>query len=89
MEIVAVCDVYDALVSPRPYRRTAYDSRSALEELTTMAKDGRIGLEAVRLLVSLNRKDRPPPEHCTVSLERRGRPPDDNLYGIFEDSDGR
>ena len=85
VEIVAVCDVYDALVSPRPYRSTAFDNRSALEELTAMAEDGRIGRDAVRLLVSLNRKDHPPPERCAVSLEKRGRAPDGNLYGVFAD----
>ncbi len=89
VEIVAVCDIYDALVSPRPYRRTSFNNRSALEELTAMAGTGRIGWDAVQLLVSLNRKDHPPPERCAVSLEKRGTPPADNLYGIFADSDGR
>jgi len=89
VEIVAVCDVYDALVSPRPYRGTAFDNRAALEELTAMAEDGRIGRDAVRLLVSLNRKERTAPEHCAVSLEKRGVAPADNLYGIYADTDGR
>jgi HD-GYP domain-containing protein (c-di-GMP phosphodiesterase class II) len=85
VEIVAVCDVYDALVSPRPYRCNAFDNRSALEELTAMAEAGRIGRDAVRLLVSVNRKDHPPPERCEVSLEKRGHPPADNLYGVIAD----
>jgi len=89
VEIVAVCDVYDALVSPRPYRSSAFDNRSALEELTVMAEDGRIGWDAVQLLVALNRRDHPPPERCSVSLEKRGHTPDGNLYGTFSDSDGR
>ena len=89
LEIVAVCDIYDALVSPRPYRRTAFDNRSALEELTTMAEDGRIGREAVRLLVSVNRKGRPAPERCELSLEKRGHAPAGNLYGQYADGDGR
>jgi HD-GYP domain-containing protein (c-di-GMP phosphodiesterase class II) len=88
VEIVAVCDVYDALVSPRPYRHSAFDNRSALEELTAMAETGRIGRDAVRLLVSVNRKDHPPPERCAVSLEKRGRPPEGNLYGVYSDGDG-
>jgi len=83
VEIVAVCDIYDALVSPRPYRRSAFDNRSALEELTALAEAGRISQESVQLLVSMNRKDHPPPERCTVSLEKRGGPPPGNLYGLF------
>ena len=89
VEIVAVCDVYDALVSPRPYRRRPFDNRAALEELTSMAEAGRIGWDALQLLVAMNRKDHPPPERCAVSLEKRGQPPPDNLYGTFVDSDGR
>ncbi len=83
VEIVAVCDVYDALVSPRPYRRGSFDNRAALEEVTTMAEEGRVGWEVVRLLVALNRSDRPAPERCAVSLQKRGTPPVDNLYGTF------
>ena len=33
-EIVIACDIYDALLSPRPYRREAFNNRTALEELT-------------------------------------------------------
>ena len=40
VEIVAVCDVYDALVSPRPYRAVCLRHRTALEELTAMAEGG-------------------------------------------------
>jgi len=85
VEIVAVCDIYDALVSPRPYRQRAFDNRSALEELTALAEAGRVGLDSVRLLVSMNRKDHPPVESCTVSLEKRGGPPPGNLYGLLSD----
>lgn len=85
VEIVAACDVYDALVSPRPYRAASFDNRSALEELTAMAETGRIGWDVVRLLVSLNRRDRPAPERCDVSLEKRGAPPEGNLYGVTAD----
>jgi HD-GYP domain-containing protein (c-di-GMP phosphodiesterase class II) len=89
VEIVAACDVFDALVSPRPYRRSSFDNRSALEELTAVAQDGRLGWDVVRLLVSLNRRDHPAPERCEVSLEKRGGPPAGNLYGVFTDGDGR
>ncbi len=85
VEIVAACDVYDALISPRPYRDGSFDNRSALEEITRMAEQGKISWEIVRLLVALNRKERPPPEECEVSLERRGKPPEGNRYGVILD----
>jgi HD-GYP domain-containing protein (c-di-GMP phosphodiesterase class II) len=87
VEIIAACDVYDALISPRPYRITPYDNRTALEEITEMAQGGKLSLEVVQTLVSHNRKDRPHFRECRVSPEKRGTPPADNLYGIIVDED--
>jgi len=83
VEIVAVCDVYDALLSPRPYRPTPYDNRTALEQITEMAKEGKLSWEVVQTLISHNRKDRPPFRECKVSTEKRGTPPANNLYGVI------
>ncbi len=87
VEIVAACDVSDALISPRPYRTSSFDNRSALEEITRMAEQGKISWEVVRLLVALNRKDRPSPEQCEVSLEKRGKAPEGNRYGVILDDE--
>jgi len=83
VEIIAVCDVYDALLSPRPYRPTPYNNRTALEEITEMAQGGKLSREVVQTLVSHNRKDRPHFRECRVSTEKRGIPPADNLYGVI------
>jgi len=83
VEIITVCDVYDALLSPRPYRPTPYDNRTALEEITGMAQEGKLSWEVVQCLVSHNRKDRPHFRETKVSTEKRGTPPADNLYGVF------
>jgi HD-GYP domain-containing protein (c-di-GMP phosphodiesterase class II) len=88
VEIVAVCDVYDALISPRPYRVSIYDSRTALEVITSMAEEGKIGWDVVQVLVSHHRKGKPRPEECKVSVEKRGKPPEGNLYGIVLDDGG-
>jgi HD-GYP domain-containing protein (c-di-GMP phosphodiesterase class II) len=80
--VIAACDVYDALITPRPYRRESYDNRTALEEITGMAERGKIGWGIVRELVAYNRKNRPPARSCKVSFEKRGTPPEGNLYGI-------
>lgn len=87
LEIVVACDVYDALISPRPYRMGSFDNRTAIEEITNMAEEGKIGWEVVRFLVSRNRKGRPHMEECMVSREKRGIPPEGNLYGIVVDDD--
>ena len=67
VEVVAVCDIYDALVTPRPYRKGAYDNRAALEELTALAHEGKVSFAIVRQLIAVNRTDRPAAEECVVS----------------------
>ena len=85
VEIVAVCDVYDALISSRPYRPISYDNRTALEEITSMAERNQIRWEAVKALVACNRKAKPNFTECEVSLEKRGVPPPGNVYGVISD----
>ncbi len=87
VEIIAVCDIYDALISPRPYRPTPFDNRTALEEITEMAKQGKLSWEVVKTLISHNRKDRPPFQKCEISAEKRGRPPADSVYGVIVDEE--
>jgi HD-GYP domain-containing protein (c-di-GMP phosphodiesterase class II) len=87
VEIVAACDVYDALLSQRPYRFTPYDNRTALEEITEMAHGGKLSWEVVQTLVSHSRKDKPHFRDCRVSTEIRGSPPADSLYGVIIDED--
>ena len=83
VEIVAVSDVYDALVSPRPYRPISYDNRTALEEITKMAERGEVGWDTLKALVALNRKGNPHYSEITISDEKRGTPPPENVYGVI------
>lgn len=87
VEIVVASDVYDALISPRPYRRLSYDNRTALEEISVMAEKGKISWEIVQALVAVNRKGQPHYSKCIVSLDKRGIPPPDNVYGITVDEE--
>ena len=87
VEIVAASDVYDALISPRPYRPVPYDNRTALEEITAMAERNALGWDVVKALVALNRKSKPHYSECVVSAERRGTPPPGNSYGITIDEE--
>jgi HD-GYP domain-containing protein (c-di-GMP phosphodiesterase class II) len=87
IELVIVTDVYDALISSRPYRPSSYDKRTALEEITGMAERGLVGWNVVKALINQNRKKRVSIDECLVSLEKRGVPPPDNLYGRIADKD--
>jgi HD-GYP domain-containing protein (c-di-GMP phosphodiesterase class II) len=85
VEAVAVCDIYDALISNRPYRPVAFDNRAALENITMMAERNEVGWEVVKALIAHNRKENPHFTECRVSLEKRGTIPQNNAYGILSD----
>ena len=83
VEIVVVCDIFDALMSPRPYRPINYDNRTALEEICEQARRGELSWKVVKALVACNRKDKPHYTRCDLSKEKRGTPPAGNNYGIL------
>src|SRR4030042_1227506 len=83
VEIIAVRDIYDALIMPRPYRSSAYDNRTALEEITEMAKQNKVGWDVLKALIAYHRKPHPPYKEITISAEKRGTPPSYNVYGII------
>jgi HD-GYP domain-containing protein (c-di-GMP phosphodiesterase class II) len=90
VEIISVADIYDALISPRPYRVSSYDNRTALEEITALAKQNKINWDVARALVAHNRKEKPHFSQCDVSYEKRGRPPQGNVHGIIaEDTEDK
>ena len=82
VEIIAVSDIYDALISSRAYRPVSYDNRTALEEITRMLEQDKFGREVVKALIAHNRKNKPHYSDVSVSFEKRGVPPPGNVYGI-------
>jgi len=83
VEIVAVSDIYDALIKPRPYRSAPYENRPALEEITEMAQQNKIGWDVVKALIAHHRKSKPSYSEITISVEKRGSPPSYNVYGMI------
>lgn len=82
VSLVTVCDMFDALVSPRPYRQEHYTPRAALELICDAAGAGKVNWDCVKLLISYNRADKPPIDKVVVSKERRGVEPKDNKYSM-------
>ncbi len=81
IDIILVCDIYDALISPRPYRPVSYDNRTAIEEITLQASLGKVNINTVKALVALNRAHKGNYRNCVISEEKRGTPPLENVYG--------
>lgn len=84
VEIVAVADIYDALLMPRSYRPISYDNRTALEVITKMAECGAIGWDVLKALIAQNRMKKPNFHDIAVPEEKRGKAPMGNLYGKIE-----
>jgi len=87
VDIIIVTDIYDALISSRPYRPISYDNRTALDVLTQMALEGKVDVETVQALVALNRAEQPHYKDCVLGRKKRGVPPADNVYGITLDEE--
>ena len=85
VEIVAVADVYDALIMPRSYRPISYENRTALEEMTTMAERGAIGWDVLKALIAQNRRDKSNYHDIIFPEKKRGKAPTGNLYGQIID----
>jgi HD-GYP domain-containing protein (c-di-GMP phosphodiesterase class II) len=85
VEIIAACDAYDALISPRPYRPVSFDNRTALEEITSRAERNEVNWDVVRRLIAYNRKNNSSSTiskvEADISLDKRGEEPPGNLYG--------
>ncbi len=81
IDIILVCDMYDALISPRPYRPMSYENRMAIEEITHQANSGKVNINTVKALVALNRAHEGNYKDCILSEEKRGTPPSENVYG--------
>lgn len=90
VEIVSVCDVYDALVSSRPYRLVSYDNRAALEMITGMAEREEISWDVAQALVARNRTRKIHYTKLKISSRKRGVSPSGNNYGIIaSEEDGK
>ena len=80
VEIVGVADMFDALITRRPYRAHSYDLRTALETLSQQADQGVLNDDIVNALIMLNRKNPRSLDDCQFSKELRGKPPPGNQY---------
>ena len=78
---IAVADVFDALISKRPYRKTPYTLRAALDFLLEEARKKKVNKKVAYLLVCYARKDKPPLQRLKVSKKWRDKPPLGNVWG--------
>ncbi|MBI5180720.1 MAG: HD domain-containing protein [Nitrospirae bacterium] len=80
VELVTTSDIYDALISERPYRKETYTVRAALDYLTREMDDGKLDETTVCLLASYNRKNDGFKKNVPLSRNFRGIPPAGSSY---------
>ena len=81
-QLIAAVDMLDALISSRPYRKSPFTLRAALDVLALdEVKQKKLNKRIVYLLVSYSRKDRPELSRLKVSTEKRDKEPEENAYG--------
>ncbi len=80
-QLVAVNDILDALLEKRPYRKTPFILRVALDYLLEEASAKRLNKDAVLSLISYARKTKPDIKTIDISKIKRGKPPKNNVYG--------
>ncbi len=83
--LITVNDMYDALLSPRVYRKDPFDIRGALDLLWDEVLLGAVPEMPVRYLIALNRTAEPQDiKTMPVHKEKRGHTPKENNYGPEE-----
>jgi len=82
VQIIMVCDIFDALISMRPYRNEPYTVRAALDLLLEESQKGKINKKYVVCLISYIRRDKPNFNNLKVAVLNRDAPPQINYYGI-------
>jgi len=82
VQAIMPCDIFDALISQRPYRSGPFTMRAALDLLLRESNEGKINHKFVRCLISYARKEKPNFRDVKISLENRDAPPEINHYGV-------
>lgn len=82
VSFVAVADIFDALISKRPYRSEPYDIRGALDILCQSVERGELDEKYIKMMIHLNRKNPEPLWKINYSRVYRGYYPRINYYGI-------
>lgn len=80
-QLVAPPDIFDALISVRPYRQSIFTIRQALDFLIDDAEMGRINKDVVYHLISYVRKEHPSPKELKPYPRQKIPTPSDSVYG--------
>lgn len=82
-QLITPIDIFDALISDRPYRRTPFTVRLAVDFLLDGVRNQQLNKENVHTLINCLRKNKVCPiTSIRVSKEKRDKLPPGSVYGI-------
>jgi HD-GYP domain-containing protein (c-di-GMP phosphodiesterase class II) len=87
IQFVTINDMFDALISHRPYRLEPFNVRGALDFLCDEAEGGRLNMTGVKLLLSYNRLSNPPIDSLVYSTDHLGYVPPDEMNNYSDHAD--
>ncbi len=85
--LITPVDIFDALISERPYRSSPFTIRQALDLLITESNLGKIDKEVVYYLISYVRKEHPRPEELQPYDQQTSLSRADSAYGKIAPDD--
>lgn len=81
-QLITPIDVFDALISDRPYRKSPFTIRLAIDFLLDGVKNGQLNKDIVYTLVNCLRKHKAfPVSNLKISKEKRDKLPTGSVYG--------
>jgi len=82
-QLITPIDIFDALISDRPYRKTAFTPRLAVDFLVDGVENGQLNKTMVYTLINCLRKHKMYPlSKLRVAKEKREELPLESVYGI-------
>jgi len=82
-QLITPLDIFDALISDRPYRQTPFTTRLAVDYLLDGVRNDQLNKDIVYALVICLRKHKIyPPKRLRLAKEKRNKPPLGSVYGI-------
>jgi HD-GYP domain-containing protein (c-di-GMP phosphodiesterase class II) len=82
VELSTVVDIFNALISHRPFRMFSYDVRGAIDVLIEMSEANKVEKAFVKLLAAAYRHTDESLDKLELSEEKMGFTPEKNYYGL-------
>ena len=85
VDLVTTIDIFNALMSPRSFRRETFEVAAAIDEVSATAQRGEIPVWGAKIVAALYRTGDTPLSEIELYANRKGIIPKENYYGLTND----